>query len=138
MVDIMGLKENYISLKKEQLRERTLLNRQHQELAHKKQRLATELKDKRNEMLRDKGAREDFGITNQKDWQQKINEITRKEEEENEKAVLQDEAEVLVLEANIEWRAIDITDAYWNLQIGIEQIKEEHDEKLLPYMEKKG
>lgn len=131
----MGLKENYINLKKRQLNDKVELDRKHKELSYKKQVLANELKIMRNEMLRDKGARDDFGITNQKDWQIKINELTGKEEEEKGKAVLQDEAEVMALEMNIAWRDIDITDAYWDLQIGIEQIKMETAEKLMPCVE---
>ena len=138
MVDIMGLKEKYVRLKQEQLSDKILLNGLMTQLSSIKQTLTNQLKIKRNEMLRDKGARDDFGITNQKDWQIKINELTRKEEEANEEAILEYETAARDLEIKIDWRVIDITDAYWNLQIGLEQIKTEHDENLLPYLEKKG
>ena len=134
----MGLKEKYVRLKQEQLSDKILLNGLMTQLSSIKQTLTNQLKIKRNEMLRDKGARDDFGITNQKDWQIKINELTRKEEEANEEAILEYETAARDLEIKIDWRVIDITDAYWNLQIGLEQIKTEHDENLLPYLEKKG
>jgi len=128
MVDIMGRKENYIKLKKEQLAEKMVLDEKWSELSRKKHDLETKLKDRRNDLLRNKEMRNRWGITNQKDWQVEVNKMTKDQEEQNEEEIVEEEVAVKVLEARIAWRAIDIQDAYWNLQIGLEQIRSESDD----------
>jgi len=120
------LKTEYIELKTEKLHKQR--NLQKQRKAHQKdvQQLQNKLKLEKLKLYKDKEARNQAGFSNQKEWEKHINLVILKTPtnsiEEIEEA---GENNLQKLEEEIENLNLNITDAYWELQIQLEYHKPE-------------
>ena len=118
MDEVMELKKQYIELKRIKLQAQRKLGQTNKNHTKKVQQLQNQYKLRKAELLSNKEEREKNGYTNQKDWQNHIElVILKKDNDQITETIEQGEQEQQLLEQTIENLTIDITDAYWTLKI---------------------
>jgi hypothetical protein len=122
--DMIKIKDTYIEMlrskldKEHEIRNDMKANSKRQNILH------NELQTKRNEMIRNKELRTEYNITNQKDWAEKVKELTASEEVIVDNELEKMEKELVLKQDKLAEFKIEILDVKMGYDIDMVFIKE--------------